>query len=102
MYCCVVFQRDNCAQHMGIEREQTSHQQIGKYHEETAMCTYSLVTLNYCVECRYGDSAVGPVRTLPVMRSFTFLRLIPDMMSPEYQSIWFRFMQQMQQTPLTE
>ncbi|DBA71032.1 TPA: Leucine-rich repeat receptor-like serine/threonine-protein kinase bam2 [Trebouxia sp. C0005] len=51
---------------------------------------------------RYGDSAVGPVRTLPVMRSFTFLRLIPDMMSPEYQSIWFRFMQQMQQTPLTE
>lgn len=47
---------------------------------------------------RYGDGAVGPVRTLPVMRSFTFLRLIPDMMSPEYQSIWFRFMQQMQQT----
>ncbi|KAL0030883.1 hypothetical protein WJX77_011689 [Trebouxia sp. C0004] len=51
---------------------------------------------------RYGDSAVGPVRTLPVMRSFTFLRLIPDMMSPEYQSIWFRFMQQMQQTSLSE
>jgi len=45
---------------------------------------------------------VGPVRTLPVMRSFTFLRLIPDMMSPEYQSIWFRFMQQMQQTALAE
>lgn len=54
------------------------------------------------VPCRYGDSAVGPVRTLPVMRSFTFLRLIPDMMSPEYQSIWFRFMQQMQQTQDTE
>lgn len=46
---------------------------------------------------RYGDSAVAPVRTLPVMRSFTFLRLIPDMMSPEYQTIWFRFMDQMQQ-----
>ncbi len=66
------------------------------------MCINDLVILSCCVECRYGDSAVGPVRTLPVMRSFTFLRLIPDMMSPEYQSIWFRFMQQMQQTPLTE
>lgn len=51
---------------------------------------------------RYGDNAVGPIRTLPVMRSFTFLRLIPEMMDPEYQSIWFRFMQQMQQTPLSE
>ena len=50
-----------------------------------------------CKFCRYGENAVGPVRTLPVMRSFTFLRLIPDMMSPEYQAIWFRFMDQMQQ-----
>ena len=46
---------------------------------------------------RYGGDAVAPVRTLPVMRSFTFLRLIPDMMSPEYQTIWFTFMDQMQQ-----
>ena len=52
--------------------------------------------------CRYGDNAVGPIRTLPVMSSFTFLRLIPDMMSPEYQSIWFRFMRRMQETQATE
>ncbi len=66
------------------------------------MYMYGLVIPSYCVKCRYGDRAVGPVRTLPIMRSFTFLRLIPDMMSPEYQSIWFRFMQQMQQTALAE
>ena len=36
------------------------------------------------------------------MRSFTFLRLIPDMMSPEYQTIWFTFMAQMQQIQSSE
>lgn len=51
-----------------------------------------------CKFCRYGGNAVGPVRTLPIMRSFTFLRLIPDMMSPEYQSVWFSFMERMQQS----
>ena len=55
-----------------------------------------------CAFGRYGGNAVGPVRTLPVMRSFTFLRLTPDMMSPEYQTIWFRFMDQMQQIQSSE
>ena len=63
-------------------------------------CTHRLICC--CALCRYGGNAVGPVRTLPVMRSFTFLRLIPDMMSPEYQTIWFSFMNQMQQIQSSE
>lgn len=65
-----------------------------------AGCMHSLMSC-YAFR-RYGGHAVGPVRTLPVMRSFTFLRLIPDMMSPEYQTIWFRFMDQMQQIQNSE
>lgn len=32
---------------------------------------------------------------LPPMRSFTFLRLTPDMMTPSYQDQWHRFMRLM-------
>ena len=52
---------------------------------------------DFACDCRSKDDGTGPVRQLAAMRSVTFLRLIPDMMSPEYQDVWFRFMHQMQQ-----
>ena len=51
---------------------------------------------------RDKDDGTGLVRQLAAMRSVTFLRLTADMMSPEYQDVWFRFMNQMRQTNTPE
>ncbi|EIE25773.1 glycoside hydrolase [Coccomyxa subellipsoidea C-169] len=37
----------------------------------------------------------GHVDALPMMRSFTFLRLTPEMLKPSYQATWTRFMHRM-------
>ena len=43
--------------------------------------------------CMCRDAATElPHAVLPMMRSFTFLRLTPEMLDPEYQGAWLRFM----------
>jgi hypothetical protein len=36
-----------------------------------------------------------PQSDLPMMRSFTFLRMTPEMLQPAYQTTWARFMHRM-------
>lgn len=43
------------------------------------------------------DSYADIVNPLPAMRSFTFLRLSPELLLPAYQAPWLRFMCRMQQ-----
>jgi len=43
------------------------------------------------------DSYADIVEPLPAMRSFTFLRLAPELLQPSYQAPWLRFMCRMQQ-----
>ncbi|GIL55423.1 hypothetical protein Vafri_10981 [Volvox africanus] len=42
----------------------------------------------------YGGTCPSPgsVEVLPALRAFTFLRLVPEMLLPGYQSLWMRFM----------
>lgn len=48
----------------------------------------------YNCMCRDAASDL-PHAVLPMMRGFTFLRLTPEMLDPEYQGAWLRFMHSM-------
>ncbi len=48
-----------------------------------------------CSEAKQVARLDLPQSELPMMRSFTFLRLTPEMLQPAYQATWARFMHRM-------